>query len=124
MINIKIKIKKKTIYTIICALVSTTLTWYINHILGHGAIVANGLVGIMAAIFLPNDLAGISYTSSFVGMSSLNVIPNIGIAALGGLIVSLVLLTTAEIYAGIGGKGGTTAALSTLITKGITSLFS
>lgn len=120
-IKIKTTFKKETIYTIICALLSTTLTWYLNHILGYGAIVSNGLIGVMAAIFLPNDLAGISYTSSFVGMSSLSVIPNIGVAALGGLIVSIVLLTTAEIYAGIGGKGGTTAALSTLITKGIRS---
>lgn len=120
---IKIKLNKKTIHTIICAVVSATLTWYINHRLGYGAIIANGLVGVVAAVFLPNDLAGISYTSSFVGMSSMNVIPTISVAVLGGIIVSLVLLTTAEIYAGIGGKGGTTAALSTIITKAITSLF-
>lgn len=119
----KIKINKKTIYTFICSIIGVTLTWFINHKIGYGAVIANGLVGVMAATFLPNDLAGITYTSSFVGMSSLAVIPSMTSAILGGLIVSLVFLSTAEIYAGIGGKGGTTAALSTIITRAIISLF-
>lgn len=92
--------------------------------MGYGAVIANGLVGVMAAIFLPNYLAGITYTSSFIGMSSLSVIPSLGAAALASFIVGLILLTTVEIYAGIGGKGGTTAALSTLITKVILRIFS
>ncbi len=92
--------------------------------MGYGPIIANGLVGVMAATFLPNDLAGITYTSSFVGMSSLAVIPSLAAAALGSLIVALILITTVEIYAGIGGKGGTTAALSTIITKTILRIFS
>lgn len=120
---IKIKINRKTLYTFICSIMGVTLTWFINHKIGYGAIIANGLVGVMAATFLPNDLAGITYTSSFIGMSSLSVIPSMIGAILGGLIVSLVFLATAEIYVGIGGKGGTTAALSTIITKTIINFF-
>lgn len=120
----KSKINKKKISILICAFIGVTLTWFINHEMGYGAVIANGLVGVMAAIFLPNDLAGITYTSSFVGMSSLAVIPSITAATLGSLIVGLILLTTVEIYAGIGGKGGTTAALSTIITKMILRVFS
>jgi hypothetical protein len=120
----KIKVNKRSLYVLICSFIGVTLTWFINHEMGYGAIIANGLVGVMAAIFLPNDLAGITYTSSFVGMSSLTVIPSMGAAALGSLIVGLILLTTVEIYAGIGGKGGTTAALSTIITKTIIRIFS
>ncbi len=118
------KIDKRKIYVLICSIVGVTLTWFINHKMGYGAVIANGLVGMMAATFLSNDLAGITYTSSFVGMSSLTVIPSLKAAALGGFIVGFILLTTAEIYAGIGGKGGTTAALSTLITKTIIKIFS
>lgn len=122
-IESKSKINKRSLYILLCALIGVTLTWYINHKMGYGAIVANGLVGVMAATFLPNDLAGITYTSSFIGMSSLAVIPNILAAVIASLIVAMILLTTVEIYAGIGGKGGTTAALSTIITKTIIGIF-
>lgn len=119
----KAKINKRRFYILLCSFIGVTLTWFVNHQMGYGPIIANGLVGVMAAIFLPNDLAGITYTSSFIGMSSLTVIPTITAAALGSLIVSSILLITVEIYAGIGGKGGTTAALSTIITKTIIRLF-
>ena len=119
----KSKINKKRLYVLMCAFIGVTLTWFINHKMGYGPVIANGLVGVMAAIFLPNSLAGITYTSSFVRMSALSVIPSIGAAALGSLIVGLIFLITVEIYAGIGGKGGTTAALSTIITKAIIRIF-
>ncbi len=117
------KINKKSIYILICSFVGVTLTWFINHEMEYGPVIANGLVGVMAATFLSNELAGITYTSSFVGMSSLQIIPTLPAAMLGSLIVALVFISTSEIYAGIGGKGGTTAALSTLITKTILKLF-
>jgi len=119
-----VKIDKNKLYILICAFVGVTFTWFINHKMGYGAIVANGLVGVIAAILLPGPLAGVTYTASFVGMSSLAVIPSLLVATLGGLIAGIVILTTTEIYVGIGGKGGTTAALASLITKTIASIFS
>lgn len=118
------KINRRYLYVLMCSLIGSTLTWFINHKMGYGAIIANGLVGVMAATFLPNDLAGITYTSSLIGMSSMEVIPSMGVAALGSLVVALIFVTTAEIYDGIGGKGGTTAALSAIITKTIMRIFS
>lgn len=120
----RIIVNKRRLYILLCSFIGVTFTWFINHKMGYGAVIANGLVGVMAAIFLPNDLAGITYTSSFIGMSSLAVIPSMAAATLGSLIVGLVFLTTAEIYAGIGGKGGTTAALSTIVMKTIIRIFS
>ncbi len=117
------KITKKHIYILLCAFAGVTITWYINHKMGYGAIIANGLVGVVAAVFLPNDLAGITYTSSFVGMSSIDIIPTLQTASLASFIVGIILISTAEIYAGIGGKGGTTAALSTIITKNFIDFF-
>ena len=90
--------------------------------MGYGAIVSNGLVGVIGAIFLPAVLAGGVFTSSFVGMSGLGVIPSLAWAAIGGLVVGIVITLTKEVYAGLGGKGGTTAATSTLITRFIINL--
>lgn len=120
----KKRFEKRHLYLIICSFIGVILTWFVNHQMGYGPIIANGLIGVMAATFLPNDLAAIMYASSFVGMSSLEVIPSLGAAALGSFIVAIVFLSTAEIYAGIGGKGGTTAALSTIITRAILRIFS
>ena len=117
------KVNKRSFQVLLCSFIGVTLTWYINHKMGYGAVIANGLVGCMAATFLPKDLAGITYTTSFVGMSSLAVIPTMGTAILGSLIVGLVFLSTAEIYVGIGGKGGTTAALATIILRTILNFF-
>ena len=91
--------------------------------MGYGPIVANGLIGVIAAILLPASLAGVTFTASFVGMSSTAIIPSLQAAALGGLVVGFIIMTTTEIYAGIGGKGGTTAALASLITKTILGFF-
>ena len=114
---------KKLLMTILYAGLGVIITWFINHEVGYGPIIANGLVGIMAATFLPNNLAGIVYTSSFIGMSSKTVIPDLYAATLASVIVGCLLVITSDIYAGIGGKGGTTAALSTIITKNILGLF-
>jgi hypothetical protein len=108
---------------ILCSLLGVIFTWFLNHEMGYGAVVANGLVGVIAAILLPTSLAGVTFTASFVGMSSTTVIPSLTGAALGGLIVGLIIIFTTEIYAGIGGKGGTTAALASIITKTILSFF-
>ena len=108
---------KGKLQIILCAIVAATVTWYLNHTLGYGAVVANGLVGVIAAVLLPGPLAGAAYTASFVGMSGALVLPALPAALLGGVVVGFVLAFTTEIYAGIGGKGGTTAAFSTLVTK-------
>jgi hypothetical protein len=117
------KIDRKKLNILFCSLTGVIITWFINHQLGYGAIIANGLVGIIATILLPAPLAGVAYTASFVGMSSTAIIPSLMGAALGGLIVGIILLVTTEIYSGIGGKGGTTAALASIITKTIVSFF-
>lgn len=117
------KINKNKFHIFICCIIGTTLTWFINHQMGYGAIVASGLVGVLAAILLPTSLAGATYTASFVGMGSTTIIPSIMVALFAGIIVGLIVVSTTEIYAGIGGKGGTTAALATLLTKTILVIF-
>ncbi len=117
------KFDKSKINMIICAFFGVTLTWFLNHEMGYGAIVANGLMGVLAAILLPAPLAAVTYSSSFVGMSSTAIIPSLLAASVGGVIMGIIWVTTSEVYAGIGGKGGTTAALTALITKTIMGFF-
>ena len=113
--------KKATIF--ICAFLGTVITWYIQHEMGYSAIIANGIVGVLAGILLSPPVAGATYAASFVGMSSAAVLPTIGAASLAGVVVGIVLLFTTEIYAGIGGKGGTTAAFSVQVSRFIMSIF-
>jgi len=115
------RLDRRKIEILICAFIGVTLTWYLNHEMGYGAIISNGLVGVLAAILLPKPLDGITYTASFVGMSCNTIIPSLLGSAIGGIIVGILLLLTTEVYKGIGGKGGTTATLSTLITRAIMS---
>lgn len=114
---------KKKATTFLCAFLGTVITWYIQHEMGYSAIIANGIVGVLAGILLSAPLAGATYTASFVGMSGIAVLPHLGAAALAGAVVGFVIILTAEIYAGIGGKGGTTAAFSVQVSRFIMSIF-
>lgn len=114
---------KTKVQILICSILAAAITWYLNHGMGFGNIVANGLVGVVAAILLPGPIAAATYTASFVGMSAATVITSIFEAAVGGIVVGIVWILTGEIYAGLGGKGGTTACLSVHITRAIMKLF-
>ncbi|SDK95459.1 hypothetical protein [Natronincola ferrireducens] len=114
---------KNKLYTILCAFIGATITWYINHQMGYGPIVANGLVGVIGAVLLPAPLAAATYIASFVGMSGFSVLSSVVGAGIGGIIAGLVIAFSPEVYAGIGGKGGTIAAMSVQITRGILSFF-
>lgn len=111
------KINQNKLYTLLCTISGVTGCWLLNHQLGLGAVIASGIVGLVAVTLLGPSLATSTYTASFVGMSSLNIIPTLYAALFAGLIVGIIILSTPEIYKGIGGKGGTTAALSSFITK-------
>lgn len=115
--------KKENIRILIGGFFAAVITWFLNHTMGLGPIIANGIVGILVSILLSPKLAGAYYVSSFVGMSSSNIIPTMVVAGIGGMIASFIIVFSTDIYGGIGGKGGTIATISTLLTKGILYLF-
>jgi hypothetical protein len=115
-------VNKDKIRIMICAIAGVMITWIINHQMGYGPIIANGMVGVVAGALLPGPLAGVMYTASFVGMSGLGVIPSLLASLIGGIVVGTVIIYTPEIYAGIGGKGGTTAAVSGQITRALINI--
>ena len=83
------------------------ITFWISVDLGHGAVVASGLVGIFAAAFLKPYAAPI-FSGSFVGMASPAVFGYPGMA-LAGAIAGLIFVLGKHVFNGFGGKLGTTA---------------
>lgn len=101
---------------------AAAITWYVNHEMGLGPIIANGLIGLIASLIFPKN-AGSYYVSSFIGMSSQAVMPSLFASGIAGIISGLVIIFSKEVYRGIGGKGGTVAAISTQFARMIMSLF-
>ena len=115
--------KRENIKILIGGFIAASITWLLNHTMGFGPIIANGIVGVVVPICLSPKLAGAYYVSSFVGMSSISIMPSMIVAGFGGMLAGLVIVFSTDIYGGIGGKGGTIATISTLLTKGILYLF-
>ncbi len=112
----------ENILLIICAGLSAAITWFINHTLGYGPIVANGIVGIIVGLF-STKRAGAFYIASFIGMSSQEIVHSMTMAGIIGMFAGFLIIFTQEIYAGVGGKGGTIAAFSTMLIKLLMGLF-
>lgn len=117
------KINMGHIKILLGTILSAAITWYIHHELGHGPIIANGFIGVLVAVLFAPKEAGAYYAASFVGMSGQGIVPSMAMAGLIGLFAGVVILLSQEIYAGIGGKGGTTVAFSTQLVRIILSFF-
>lgn len=102
---------------------SAAITWYINHEMGYGPIIANGFIGVVVAILFTPKEAGAFYVTSFVGMSGQAIVPSMTMAGIIGLFAGVVILLSQEVYAGVGGKGGTIVAFSTQLIRVILSFF-
>ncbi len=114
---------KDNILTILVTIAGTIITAQLNHLVGWGPLIANGVVGLIAASILPASLAWSCYAASFVGMSSAAIIAPFYMQLLGGILVGVLIIITRETYAGLGGKAGTTAATATLLARAIMELF-
>ncbi len=115
-------INKDKLIILVLTTVSAVATYFINNELGLGPFLANGSIGVLAALLFSKGLAAAIYTASFVGMSADFVLPSLTTAVIAGLVVGVVILATKPILAGWGGKGGTTAALAVLLTLAIINL--
>lgn len=108
--------KNKNLRLILTAVLGTVLTYFLSVTLELGPMVASGLVGLLASLFLPTDLAIVAYTAAFAGMSAGFVLLNYYMVSLTGLLVGVIFIITQPIYQGFGGKLGTIAACSVIIT--------
>lgn len=114
---------KENIKLLVGTTLAAAITWYINHRIGFGPLIANGIVGLIVAFLFNSKFAVAYYTASFVGMSSISVLPSIILSGLGGLMVGIIGIFSPEIYSGMGGKGGTMAAFSTGLVRIIGQIF-
>lgn len=116
------KLEMKSLKILIGAFLASAITWYINHELGFGPIIANGFIGIVASILFPKE-AGAYYVASFIGMSSQAIVSSMMMSGIIGVLAGFVIIFSQEIYNGVGGKGGTIAAFSTKVFNIIVSFF-
>jgi len=109
------KINKEMLLSIFAVSAASWLTFYLNHTLGIGAVIASALVGLAGGLLFPKYAPPI-YCGSFVGMSSRAVLPGVPACLLASLIAGIVYQTSANTLNGIGGKLGTIAFIGSVTT--------
>jgi len=82
------------------------VTFYLNHTIGLGAVVAAGLVQILAALILPKYGAPIA-TGAYAGMASCNLLCDPTGEVIAAVTAGLVFVLTTPVFGGFGGKLGT-----------------
>jgi len=114
---------------VVVAILAAVATYCINHYLKHGAVMASGIVGLVAGLLLPvlvpeigGTLAVVAICASFVGMSSAKHFPNAVPVAVAGLFIALVFIYSAPYLGGAGGKLGSMAFGSGLAVRGFMDL--
>ncbi|MBN2367868.1 hypothetical protein JXC34_02540 [Candidatus Woesearchaeota archaeon] len=105
---------------IACAL-GAVATYFISVNLEFGPVIGAGLTG-MAAYYLCHfhktalDLPPAAYCGAFVGMASPFVLPNLIFVSVSGLIAGVLYYLSHDAYSGVGGKLGTIAFSSVVVT--------
>ena len=109
----------------VCAVVATAITYWLNVVLGHGPVMASGIVGIAGGLVLPaiypeigGTLAVMAMCASFAGMSSSAHFPRWTMMLGVGLITGLIFVNSMPLLGGAGGKLGTIAFGSVLAVRG------
>jgi len=103
-----VKFERKHAWLPLISVVSAVSSYFINHNLGQGPVIAASIVGIVAGLFFKEPLYAVtSYSAAFMGMSSKAVIPEWYYLILIGIIHSLVVIALLNVFVGWGGKAGT-----------------
>lgn len=104
------------------SVIAAVLTWCLRAKLGVNTAVASGLVGLIAVLFLPSQLAAAAYAASVAAMSSMAVLTGLPMFICAGFIVGGFFILALPVFEGIGGKLGTIAAGAVFATVLIFSL--
>lgn len=113
-------ISKAALLDFITVFTGGVLTYGLAAFIGVNAVLASGLVGVMAALFLKPYAVAI-FCGSFIGMSSPELLsfPNLLVAA---LIASILFVLTKDGFNGVGGKLGTIALSGVFIACALMEL--
>lgn len=102
------KLEKKYALLPLISVVSAVLTYFINHDMAQGPVIAASIVGLAAGFLFKEPLYAVaSYSAAFMGMCSKAVFPEWYYLVPAGLIHALVVIALIKIFVGWGGKAGT-----------------
>lgn len=120
---LKCKIKQKVnlfsknnALTILALISGTYLTFYLNHSIGLGAVLASSVVGLLAAWAFKPYAAAI-YCGSFIGMACSLIFSSPLSLLTASLISGSLYVLTLHMFAGFGGKLGFMAFCGTFLTS-------
>ena len=116
---------------ILIPILSAVLTQWLSVHQKHGPVLASGVVGITAGLWLPyffpgaqgQTLAVMAMCSSYAGMTGKARIPNLSLMALVGLFCGLIFVFSMPLAGGAGGKLGTIAFGSVLAVRGYVDIW-
>lgn len=113
-------------HTVILALgsIGGAVATFLLHKQGFSVVVASCIVGLIGSfighIFNSKDLAFVIFAGSFVGMTR-NSLSTLPLMIIGGALTGIIYRYTHHIFTGIGGRLGTIAFISGLITLNLLS---
>lgn len=112
------------LWTITVFLVAGLLTWIINRRLQRGAVFASAVVTLIAGLVLPElfaqggELVPMAACASYVSMSSDTHLGNAWKIVVALLLAAALYTISSSVFSGVGGKGGTIAAICVLSVWG------
>lgn len=113
---------------VLAAAAAALATYAVSVRLGHGPVVGSAVVGLAAGIVCPplfaagDAVAAVAFCASFAGMAAPERIPGVGAMLLAGGTTGVAFVGAAPYFVGFGGKLGTIAFASCLVTAGALSL--
>ncbi|HQJ51947.1 MAG TPA: hypothetical protein PKW05_09255 [Anaerolineae bacterium] len=105
----------KNIVTFLAVVAGAVLSHWMNIDLKLGLVVGSAVVGLVAAVLVP-DYAAAAYSGSFVGMAGIKLLPGYPQLVMAGVVAGIVYVLTLAVFGGFGGKLGTIAASGCVIT--------
>ena len=110
---------KPALYDFLATFFGAVITFVLSVYLGLGAVLASGIIGMLAALFLKPYAVPI-FCGSFLGMSSPELLEPL-VFILAALIAGGIFVLSKDVFNGFGGKLGTISLSSVLVTSFILS---
>jgi hypothetical protein len=110
---------------LLAGMIAAVATYTSAFRLEHGPVQASALVGLVGGLVCPplfaagEGLAVVVFCASFAGMASPTRMPGAGTMALAGALCGLLVVATAPVFVGAGGKLGTIAFTACLLVRGL-----
>ena len=119
------------LYLVLASITGAVLTRLISSMNGVSVVQASSVTGLVFVILFDYDIFSISpyiaiagFGASFVGMSSKDNLSKWWMVGIGGMLFGIIYYLTEDVFMGFGGKLGTIALISSLLTIEMMTLIS